>query len=78
MSATANKFDTWALVEIMGHQRAAGRVTEATIAGGVMLRIDIPKDFGRDHAMAWYYLGGFGIVHTLPANDRIVKWDSAA
>ncbi len=23
------------------------------------IRIDIPKDFGRDQAIAWYYLGGF-------------------
>jgi len=30
MSETAEKFDAWALVEVMGHQRYAGRVTEAT------------------------------------------------
>jgi N4-gp56 family major capsid protein len=23
------------------------------------IRIDVPKDFGRDQAIAWYYLGGF-------------------
>jgi N4-gp56 family major capsid protein len=23
------------------------------------IRIDLPKDFGRDQAIAWYYLGGF-------------------
>ena len=23
------------------------------------IRIDIPKDFGRDQGIAWYYLGGF-------------------
>lgn len=23
------------------------------------IRIDLPKDFGRDQAVAWYYLGGF-------------------
>ncbi len=23
------------------------------------IRIDVPKDFGRDQAVAWYYLGGF-------------------
>jgi hypothetical protein len=36
-------FDTWAIVEIMGRQRYAGRVTEQTLAGQSMLRIDIPK-----------------------------------
>ena len=40
------------------------------------MRGKIPTDFGRSKGVAWYYLGGFGIVHTLAANARIVKWDS--
>ncbi len=42
------------------------------------MRGKIPTDYGRSKGIAWYYLGGFGIVHTLAANVRIVKWDSAA
>lgn len=42
------------------------------------MRGKIPSDYGRSKGVAWYYLGGFGIVHTLAANCRIVKWDSAA
>ena len=42
------------------------------------MRGKIPTDFGRSKGVAWYYLGGFGIVHTLPINARIVKWDSQA
>lgn len=42
------------------------------------MRGKIPTDYGRSKGVAWYYLGGFGIVHTLAANARIVKWDSAA
>lgn len=42
------------------------------------MRGKIPTDFGRSKGIAWYYLGGFGIVHTLALNCRIVKWDSAA
>jgi N4-gp56 family major capsid protein len=42
------------------------------------MRGKIPTDYGRSKGVAWYYLGGFGIVHTLAANVRIVKWDSAA
>lgn len=37
-----NEFKTWALVEIMGHQRYAGFVTEQTIAGSAFLRVDVP------------------------------------
>jgi len=40
------------------------------------MRGKIPSDYGRSKGVAWYYMGGFGIVHTLAANCRIVKWDS--
>jgi N4-gp56 family major capsid protein len=45
------------------------------------MRGKIPTDYGRSKGVAWYYLGGFGIVHassTVAGNARIVKWDSAA
>lgn len=44
------------------------------------LRGKIPTDYGRDKGIAWYYVGGFGIVHNTAAGDqnRIIKWDSAA
>ena len=42
------------------------------------MRGKIPSDYGRSRGIAWYYLGGFGIVHTAAAQARIVKWDSAA
>jgi len=39
-------FDEWALVELFGHQRIVGKVTEATIAGGAFIRVDVPNDDG--------------------------------
>jgi N4-gp56 family major capsid protein len=60
---------------------------EDTVAEAVAIpeeiRGKIPTDFGRSRGIAWYYLGGFGIVHLGDAtagytNDRIVKWESAA
>lgn len=42
------------------------------------IRGKIPTDFGRSKGVAWYYLGGFGIVHTAAAQARILMWDSAA
>lgn len=41
------------------------------------IRGKIPGDFGRDRGIAWYYLGGFGLVHTQAAQSRVVIWDSA-
>ncbi len=40
---TTEKFKTWALVELFGHTRLAGEVSEQTIAGGAMVRIDVPE-----------------------------------
>ncbi len=42
------------------------------------MRGKIPTDYGRSKGIAWYYLGGFGLAHTIPINVRVVKWDSAA
>jgi len=42
------------------------------------IRGKLPGDFGRDRGVAWYYLGGAGIVHSAHAQARILMWDSAA
>jgi len=42
------------------------------------MRGKIPTDYGRSKGVAWYYLGGFGIVHTNVAQTRIIKWASLA
>ena len=51
-------------------------VTEAVVVPEEV-RAKIPGDYGRSRGIAWYYLGGFGLVHD-DANDcRILKWDSS-
>jgi N4-gp56 family major capsid protein len=53
-----------------------------TVAEGVAcpeeIRGKIPTDYGRSKGVAWYYLGGFGLIHTSVSQARIIKWDSAA
>lgn len=60
---------------------------EDTVAEAIAIpeeiRGKIPGDYGRSRGVAWYYLGGFGIVHGKRGsgddeNARIIKWDSAA
>lgn len=55
---------------------------EDTVAEGVAIpeemRAKIPTDFGRSKGVAWYYLGGFGVVQTSAVESRIVQWASAA
>jgi N4-gp56 family major capsid protein len=57
---------------------------EDTVMEGIAvaeeIRAKIPTDYGRSKGIAWYYLGGFGIVHADTSNSaqgRIIKWDSA-
>lgn len=37
----------WAILELMGHRRLAGYVTEQEVAGQGMLRLDVPGADGR-------------------------------
>jgi hypothetical protein len=55
----------------------ADTVTEAIVIPEE-IRAKIPSDFGRSKGIAWYALGGFGIIHTAATNARIMMWDSAA
>jgi hypothetical protein len=43
MEAQEIKFNSFALVELFGHNQLCGRVTEETIAGISYVRIDVPK-----------------------------------
>lgn len=40
---SVEKFEQWCVVEIMGHKRFAGLVTEQSVGGTSFVRIDIPE-----------------------------------
>jgi N4-gp56 family major capsid protein len=42
------------------------------------MRGKIPTDYGRSKGVAWYYLGGFGLVQNVVLQSRVIKWDSLA
>lgn len=33
----------WAIVELMGHQRVAGRISQQTFGGAALIRVDVPE-----------------------------------
>lgn len=35
-------FDEWAILELFGHQRLAGRVTAINLSGAAFVRVDVP------------------------------------
>lgn len=73
MAATA--YEGHAIVEIMGHVRLAGRVSEAQQYGAVMLRVDIPEVPAAGAAAAvpgfTRFYGGGAIYSVTPTTEEI-------
>jgi hypothetical protein len=63
------KFETWAILELMGHRRLAGKVTEATIGGGSFIRIDVP---GNETETTQYYSPG-AVYCITPTTEDIAR-----
>lgn len=57
----AEKFEAWGIVELMGHQRVAGRLSEQPLGGGNLLRVDIPN--GESFRTAFYGASSIYAVH---------------
>lgn len=63
------KFDQWCILDLFGHQRTAGHVTEATIGGCAFIRIDVPEG---DGYRTEYY--GNGAVYSMrPVSEEIAR-----
>lgn len=69
--AENNGFDTYALVELFGHQKIAGRVTEQVIAGQGFVRVDVPET---SRAGSFTRLFGPGAIYSItPISEELVK-----
>lgn len=64
-------FEGWAIVELMGHRRIAGRVSETEIAGAKLLRVDIPGDGPDDYATQ--FVGGASIYCLTPTTEEMAR-----
>ncbi len=63
MTADQPVFDEWAVVELLGHRRAAGRVREVQIAGAGFLRLDIPPTDGHPEQTQYIAPGSVYALH---------------
>lgn len=66
-----NTFRQWALVEIFGHQKIAGLVSEQVIAGQGFVRIDVP-DAGEQPGYTKFY-GPSAIYSITPCEEVIAR-----
>lgn len=62
----SEKFEAWGIVELMGHQRIAGRISEQAIGGGNLLRVDVPD--GEDQFRTVFY--GSSAIYALHVTDE--------
>jgi hypothetical protein len=80
MSDDAATKETWALVEIFGHRRHYGRVTEVERFGSKMLRVDVPLPKEGDQAeevFETFHYGGAAIFGmTEMSEEACRKWAS--
>lgn len=67
----AAKFEQWAVVEIMGHQKYAGLVSEQPLAGTNLLRIDVPA-IGERLAFTKLF-GGGSIFCITPCSEEAAR-----
>lgn len=66
---TTTTFESWALVELMGHQRIVGKASEETHFGAPLLRIDVPATEGEDAYTKFY--GGGAIYCITPIAEAV-------
>lgn len=66
-------FESWAIVELFGHQQIAGMVTEAEIGGGSFIRVDVPEIVKPDRVQApcTKYFGPSSIYAIHPCSEEI-------
>lgn len=51
--ATEPAFSEWCILELMGHRRLAGLVTEQQVAGKGFLRLDVPAGTADQLDLGW-------------------------
>jgi hypothetical protein len=64
-------YQGWAIVELMGHRRLAGRVSEVTQYGTTQLRLDVPGE-GDTIAATQFYSGG-ALYCVTPTDEKTAR-----
>lgn len=71
-----DKFERWAVVELFGHSRIAGLVSESTIGGCAFIRVDVPAENGGAGFEFTRYLGQ-GAIYAINIVDELVAREAA-
>jgi len=66
------RFEAWGIVDLFGHKRLAGRITEQTIGGETFIRVDVPQGDGF-HTR----LFGKGAIYGIALTDETIARETA-
>lgn len=70
MAVQGERFESWAIVELLGHVRMAGRVTEEELFGSKIGRVDCPTP---DGGYATVYFGGGSVYRLSPCTEAVAR-----
>lgn len=68
---TAPAFEQWGILELMGHIRLAGLVSEESRFGSTVGRIDVPE--GEDQPAFTHYFGGSALFRFTPTTEETAR-----
>ena len=69
-ATVSSGFGAWAVLELMGHVKIAGYVTEEKLFGVELGRIDIPVD---DKKSITQYFGGSSVYRITPITEDVAR-----
>ncbi|HEX6463950.1 MAG TPA: hypothetical protein VFZ98_05840 [Vicinamibacterales bacterium] len=75
MPEQAQPLETWAVVEVMGHKKFAGYVSEQVIGSNALIRVDVPEtDQGGVFTRPYTKLIGPGSIYMLtPCTEDVAR-----
>lgn len=69
--AETSGFESYCIIELFGHQRITGKVTEQVIAGQGFIRVDVPKT--QNHPAFTRMFGSGAIYSITPVSQEIMQ-----
>lgn len=64
-------FEGWAILELMGHRRLAGYLSEQEVAGAAFVRVDVPGD-GEDPVATQLYSAS-AVYCITPTTEEVAR-----
>ena len=71
MAEERGTFEGWCVLELMGHRKLGGFVSEATIGGGWFIRIDVPGT--TEHPGATQFYAPAAVYGITPTTEEIAR-----